>query len=529
MAKFWQHVKTDLKVLANIGIAINKVNGLRGQDNAVLAADQDFITMDEKDLQVFVDDARAIKRTIKKLKGPTAEEQNQLDIEKHSAFAKDDTDKAIAVDTARTDNDIREHSAKTDDAIRILQEKELIRQQAARADWALEKEKKEYYRDNPDLRPRASGENISVNDDSKEDADVKWFGRSFKEVEELYANRDETTLGDAVNDSEESVCLVPYTLFERSTTLIAGETGAGKSTLLYQMLLDLVNNRASTLFPDEEYIVPDYSITPLLLDSEDLNKNGVLKKRYPTSATKGLARIKYLGGPKYSTVDDFKLYCWKRFQSLTAGDRFIVCLDNATAFGKTLSQSLVSSLADFFSSSIRFALEHGIYLSYVIVLHINKGDKGDYKAVDLNDISGSSYFGILADNIVILGNTTLGENDKYLKIEKSRIDAKPKGVFHLFRTQKDQETDYLHFENKGLKSIDELLAKSSASTTLASSGDAEMTTAEKIRYWAYQKQEDNPDKYLTQKQIAEKTGFSERTVSEHYPEELKRKHRSKSK
>ena len=522
MAKFWQHVKTAGKVIGDAAILYGKIK----DPNNPTIQNTELITFDEKDLQVFEDDARAIKRTVKKLKGPTAEEQTALDIERHAAFAEADAAKSVVIDTVKTDNDIREHSAKTDDTIRVLQEKERLRQEGKRADWELEKEMKLFYRDNPDLRPRSSGESSSgINEGSKEESENTWFGHTYRQVEQSYADREETTLGDAVEDSQDAVCLVPYTLFERSTTLIAGETGAGKSTLLYQMLLDLVNNRASTLFPDEEYIVPDSTIVPLLLDSEDLNKNGALKTRYPSKATKGLSRIKYVGGPKYNTVDDFKSYCWKRFQSLMPGDRFIVCLDNATAFGKSLSQSLVSSLADFFTSSIRFALEHGICLSYVIILHINKGDKGDYKAVDLNDISGSSYFGILADNIVILGNSTIGEHDKYLKIEKSRIDQKPSGVFHLHRVQKDKENDYLHFENLGLKPIEELLSKPSAPSS--PSADTE-SMAERVRKYAYMRQDDNPDKYLTQLQIAEKLNTSLRTVSHYYPEELKRKNRPKS-
>ena len=522
MAKLWQHIKTTGKILGNIALASAQV---KNPNNDALQR-AEYIPLDEKDFQVFVDDARAIKRTVKKLKGPTAEEQTALDIERHAAFAQADAAKSAVIDTVKTDNDIREHSAKTDDTIRVLQEKERLRQEGKRADWELEKEMKLFYRDNPDLRPRSSGDgSLGVSEGKKEDSENTWFGHTYRQVEQLYADREETTLGDAVEESQDAVCLVPYTLFERSTTLIAGETGAGKSTLLYQMLLDLVNNRASTLFPDEEYIVPDSTIVPLLLDSEDLNKNGALKTRYPSKATKGLSRIKYVGGPKYNTIDDFKSYCWKRFQSLMPGDNFIVCLDNATAFGGALSQSRVASLADFFTSSIRFALEHDICLSYVIILHINKGEKGDYKAVDLNDISGSSYFGILADNIVILGNSTIGEHDKYLKIEKSRIDTKPKGVFHLHRVQKDKENDYLHFENLGLKPIEELLSKPSIPPK--SSTDTE-SLAERVRKYAYMKQDDNPDKYLTQMQIAEKLNTSLRTVSHYYPEELKRKNRSKS-
>lgn len=381
-------------------------------------------------------------------------------------------------------------------------------------DWELEKTKKEYYNEEA-AKAKAEQEAEKKRQEEEMPKPITWFGLTIAEVEQKYGNAEETTLGDAIGRSDDAVCYVPYSIYERGTTLIAGETGGGKTTLLYQMLLDLVNQRASTIFPSEHVVVPKYSIMPILLDSENLNKTGALKDRYPSDATPGLEKIQYVGGPHYDSVDDFKLYCWKRYQSLRPGDRVILCLDNATVFGKALSSNQVSSLSTFFTTSIMFAYEHNIRLTYVLVLHVNK-DKADTKAIDINNLSGSSYFGYLADNVIILGNTALGENDKYLKIEKSRIDQKPNGVFHLIRTQKDKETDYLHFENQGLKPIEELLSKTTDGSKAAV---LEKTTEERVIELSR--------KGFTRKQIIETLKITGPTVDKYRPDEFKKKKKPK--
>ncbi len=383
-------------------------------------------------------------------------------------------------------------------------------------DWKLEQTKKKYYEEEA-AKAKAQKEAEEKKQEEEMPKPITWFGLTVAEVEQKYGNVEETTLGNAIERSDEAVCYVPYSIYERGTTLIAGETGSGKTTLLYQMLIDLVNQRASTLFPSEHAVVPKYTIMPILLDSENLNKTGALKDRYPSDATPGLEKIQYVGGPHYDSVDDFKIYCWKRYQSLKPGDRVILCLDNATVFGKALSSNQVSSLSTFFTTSIMFAYEHNIRLTYVLVLHVNK-DKADTKAIDINNLSGSSYFGYLADNVIILGNTALGENDKYLKIEKSRIDQKPNGVYHLLRVQKDKENDYLHFENQGLKQIEELLSKpggSSGTTVL------ELETKERVIELSKQG--------FSRKEIIEKLKISGPTVDKYRPEEFKKKKNKKPK
>lgn len=381
-------------------------------------------------------------------------------------------------------------------------------------DWELEKMKKAY---EAEEAAKAKAEKEAAEEQKEEEKPITWFGLTVEEVEKMYGKAEETNLGDAIGRSEDAVCYVPYSLYERSTTLIAGETGGGKTTLLYQMLLDLVNQRASTLFPTDKAIVPKFTITPILLDSENLNKNGALKDRYPGAATPGLEKIQYVGGPHYDSVDDFKLYCWERYQSLKPGDRVIMCLDNATVFGKALSSNQVSSLSTFFTTSIMFAFEHNIRLSYVLVLHVIK-DKADSKAIDINNISGSSYLGYLADNVIILGNTAIGGNDKYLKIEKSRIEQKPNGAYHLLLVQKDKENDYLHFENLGLKPIEELLSKpgGSSKTTVL-----EMETRERVIELSKQG--------FTRKEIIEKLKVSGPTVDKYRPEEFKKKKKTPKK
>ena len=375
-------------------------------------------------------------------------------------------------------------------------------------DWELEKMKKAY---EAEEAAKAKAEKEAAEEQKEEEKPITWFGLTVEEVEKMYGKAEETNLGDAIGRSEDAVCYVPYSLYERSTTLIAGETGGGKTTLLYQMLLDLVNQRASTLFPTDKAIVPKFTITPILLDSENLNKNGALKDRYPGAATPGLEKIQYVGGPHYDSVDDFKMYCWERYQSLKPGDRVIMCLDNATVFGKALSSNQVSSLSTFFTTSIMFAFEHNIRLSYVLVLHVIK-DKADSKAIDINNISGSSYLGYLADNVIILGNTAIGGNDKYLKIEKSRIEQKPNGAYHLLLVQKDKENDYLHFENLGLKPLEELLSKPSGNskTTVL-----EMETREQVIELSKQG--------YSRKEIIEKLKVSGPTVDKYRPDEFKKK------
>lgn len=389
-------------------------------------------------------------------------------------------------------------------------------QQKKLFDWNLELAKKAYEEEQA-AKAKAEQEAEEKSQEEEMPKPITWFGLTVAEVEQKYGNAEETTLGDAIGRSDDAVCYVPYSIYERGTTLIAGETGGGKTTLLYQMLLDLVNQRASTIFPSEHVAAPKYTIMPILLDSENLNKTGALKDRYPSDATPGLEKIQYVGGPHYDSVDDFKLYCWKRYQSLKPGDRVILCLDNATVFGKALSSNQVSSLSTFFTTSIMFAYEHNIRLTYVLVLHVNK-DKADTKVIDINNLSGSSYFGYLADNVIILGNTALGENDKYLKIEKSRIDQKPNGVYHLLRVQKDKENDYLHFENQGLKQIEELLSKpggSSGTTVL------ELETKERVIELSKQG--------FSRKEIIEKLKISGPTVDKYRPEEFKKKKNKKPK
>ena len=381
-------------------------------------------------------------------------------------------------------------------------------------DWELEKMKKAY---EAEEAAKAKAEKEAAEEQKEEEKPITWFGLTVEEVEKMYGKAEETNLGDAIGRSEDAVCYVPYSLYERSTTLIAGETGGGKTTLLYQMLLDLVNQRASTLFPTDKAIVPKFTITPILLDSENLNKNGALKDRYPGAATPGLEKIQYVGGPHYDSVDDFKMYCWERYQSLKPGDRVIMCLDNATVFGKALSSNQVSSLSTFFTTSIMFAFEHNIRLSYVLVLHVIK-DKADSKAIDINNISGSSYLGYLADNVIILGNTAIGGNDKYLKIEKSRIEQKPNGAYHLLLVQKDKENDYLHFENLGLKPLEELLSKpgGNSKTTVL-----EMETREQVIELSKQG--------FSRKEIIEKLKVSGPTVDKYRPDEFKKKKKASKK
>lgn len=92
MNKFWRHVRTIGKIVGNASIAVGALSSSTRQSGIPSAAlpNQGFIPFEQDDYAVLAEDAVAIGKAIKKLKGATPEEQTDLDIKKHTAFAEAD-------------------------------------------------------------------------------------------------------------------------------------------------------------------------------------------------------------------------------------------------------------------------------------------------------------------------------------------------------------------------------------------------------------------------------------------------------
>lgn len=338
MNKFWRNVRTIGKLVGNATIAIGKLSPSTRQNGipATTQPNQGYIPLDQDDFAILVEDAAAIGKAVKKLKGATPQEQNELDIAKHAENAKADAAKSISINTAETDNKIRE-----------LEAKERLRQEGALFDFELEKKKKEYSRtlksDEP--YPLVQG---------KEKPVVTRESKKLKDIREY-----------SFNESE-SLPIVPGLIWENEFVCIYGAQKTGKSFLGIQIGMD-AENGSSSIFPDNKCSIPKCSV--YYYATEGIRDN--INSRFPDSFFEKHPNYYVImadGATCEDVIDDFR----NILNTLPIQSHNLLVIDNLSNLsGNKVRSGHVDAFIDSLDSFLAEAKDKGMFLTIILFAHSN--------------------------------------------------------------------------------------------------------------------------------------------------------------
>ena len=342
---FLKRVKTISKIIGNTAVVFSKIKGpAQNIDNSCPVPSPNLIPFDQDDFDIITHDAKTVGKAIKKIKGPSAEEQVDLDIKRHKEFAKADTEKSIIIDDAKTDNKIR-----------LLEAKERIRQDGANFNWELDKKKKEYA--GSILGPSKSFADFNTQDTNDEQGARETKMLDVREV--------------AFSDNTESP-IVPGLIWENGLFCIYGAQKTGKSFLGIQLSIDAVKGGRSSLFPKVDCSIPKCDV--YFYASEGLRDS--VKNRFPSNFFDEYANYHLIIADHHclrDVITDFNIIS----KGLLPNSHTLLIIDNLSnlAYNKVRSRD-VDIFIETLDSYINNAKQLGAYLTVVLFAHANsKGDK----------------------------------------------------------------------------------------------------------------------------------------------------------
>lgn len=338
MNKFWRNVRTIGKIVGNATIAIGNLSASTRQNGipATTLQNQGFIPFDQDDYAILSEDAAAIGKAVKKLKGATPEEQNELDIVKHAENAKADAAKSISINTAETDNKIRE-----------LEARERLRQEGALFDFELEKKKKEYSH-----TLKSDGPSLLVQ--GKEPPDITRESKKLKDIR------------DYSFSESENLPIVPGLIWENDFVCIFGAQKTGKSFLGIQIGMD-AESGSSSIFPDNKCSIPKCSV--FYYASEGRRDN--IQSRFPDSFFEEHPNYFVIisdGATCEDVIDDFR----KTLNTLPSQSHNLFVIDNLSNLsGNKVRSGHVDVFIETLESFIREAKDKGVFLTIILFAHSN--------------------------------------------------------------------------------------------------------------------------------------------------------------
>lgn len=466
-------------------------------------------------LTLLTEGAKLVSEVVKLIrgikKGKTDKEQKILEGKNAVEEANAKAQGQIAVSDAKAINEIAVHSAKKDTDLATLKAeldyKEEVRQRAAMFDLMMKQQQ------------------------GKEDA--------TSETEEgVEQGQEDLAKNDAVSPNEfANKARLDYShridkiLRQGGITLIAAPPKVGKTTLAFQIGVELASGVASSLMPSEK---KSFTKQIVYIYDGELDEGDYCERYEGFNFPDGcLVITRDSSSFPFESIEKMLGNISIKVSALPSGSYATFVIDSLMSFGQHLQHSVATTLFNKLQKLQDIAKLRDIVITVILIDHFAEDRKYPLNTADL---FGASTIVYRATKTLFFDNTSLGTDKKMLKVYYTRGGTKPEKVFLLQRVDKEDgnPNSFPHFEYIGeAEEVDVMPTVKAKTPSKAAHIDEKqsMSTreekAERIRELAFTKQEDNPDKYLTQKQIAEKLGLSERTVSELYPEELRRKNRPK--
>lgn len=216
--------------------------------------------------------------------------------------------------------------------------------------------------------------------------------------------------------------LVKYVLVEKETTILFGDTGLGKTTLAMQYGIDIAEKGVQVLYVNFE------------LSQQQL------AKKYPQKALPGnfdIATIDY--SLMHDVTDQGQILAEIEAAALRNNAK-VVIIDNLTNLCINSKEGAEAGVIMLKLLSLRMTHDW----TMLILAHVPKRKASD--PLTINDLAGSKMLSNLADNVIGLNKSKLGQADRYiiqLKYRSLPIELNEKNVMHLRLGMYD---GYLHFE-----------------------------------------------------------------------------------
>ena len=219
--------------------------------------------------------------------------------------------------------------------------------------------------------------------------------------------------------------LIKHILVEHETTILFGDTGLGKSTLSMQMAIEMAATGQKVIYVNFELSQQQFS------------------KKYPE---KEIPETLYIANIDYTLMHDVtdQSSILSEIEKLALEyDTSIVIIDNLTNL--CINSKEGGEAGNVMLRLISLRMTHD--WTMLILAHVPKRKACD--PLSLNDLAGSKILSNLADNVVGLNKSKLGNDKRYiiqLKYRSMPIELDYKNVQELTLRMSD---GYLHFEYGG--------------------------------------------------------------------------------
>lgn len=225
---------------------------------------------------------------------------------------------------------------------------------------------------------------------------------------------------------DEAKELVKYVLVEKETTILFGDTGLGKTTLAMQYGIDIAESGTHVLYVNFE------------LSQQQL------AKKFPNKELPGNFDIATIDYTLMHDVTDQGLILAEIEATALRQEAKVIIIDNLTNL--CINSKEGSEAGTIMLKLLSLRMVHD--WTMLILAHVPKRKASD--PLTINDLAGSKILSNLADNVVGLNKSKLGQHDRYLiqlKYRSLPIELNEKNVLHLKLGMTD---GYLHFEQMDL-------------------------------------------------------------------------------
>lgn len=225
---------------------------------------------------------------------------------------------------------------------------------------------------------------------------------------------------------DEAKELVKYVLVEKETTILFGDTGLGKTTLAMQYGIDIAESGTHVLYVNFE------------LSQQQL------AKKFPNKELPSNFDIATIDYTLMHDVTDQGLILAEIEATALRQEAKVIIIDNLTNL--CINSKEGSEAGTIMLKLLSLRMVHD--WTMLILAHVPKRKASD--PLTINDLAGSKILSNLADNVIGLNKSKLGQQDRYLiqlKYRSLPIELNEKNVLHLKLGMTD---GYLHFEQMDL-------------------------------------------------------------------------------
>lgn len=264
----------------------------------------------------------------------------------------------------------------------------------------------------------------------KENMNNKSKADSVKQVNEEHEWED---LSDVVNDPDacQQIEYFPGTpIHKGDLCCVYSPTGQGKSTLVMQMLIAMSSGKNAGIVKDDQ---PDYKSHMVYLYDSELTRED-FQVRYGKSGL-DLSNIRMMQSSNFYEIERLI----ENIKNTIAKENHdcVIAIDNMTDMFPRLSEEQVRLFKSSLAEIQKNALDRGVTVSFIVVLHSVKNSKGN----GIQEMAGSVNWNRLFKTVLSISPSDLGDDYKILKVEKDRSASKRNNV-----VLKRVDSPYLHFE-----------------------------------------------------------------------------------